>query len=316
MMRTCEANMFRLRNRSSCFAFDCVAPKFSPPVFAGLKQSASRHPLVGDPELWRCDQKPGRAGAYAEGKKFLHIEIFLKVSDISQGQHIVVGDRWDCGCWTLGKLCLAAWWPLFRLVHVTCNDVQCPFFKSEDCVWHPKLIFWPTGTVNVFTRHEYDDFCEWSWVRSHPWVSQETFIPWPADELAPFHWEFFLGLTRTPAAPLQNRALANGQNGHGGWRQKERAFSSKRMTWPHFLLAGFLDPPTEHCMHDEDYPLPCSFGIMMLQFLWDNDLAWCKFSNQNSQYGKMPQERADGSESFEWVIWKLPFHNQQVVPIV
>ena len=74
--------------RSSCFAFDCVAPKFSPPVFAGLKQSASRHPLVGDPELWRCDQKPGRAGAYVEGKKFLHIEIFLKVSDISQGQHI------------------------------------------------------------------------------------------------------------------------------------------------------------------------------------------------------------------------------------
>ena len=44
-----------------------------------------------------------------------------------------------------------------------------------------------------------------------------------------FTGSFFLGLTRTPAAPLQNRALANGQNGHGGWRQKERAFSSKRM---------------------------------------------------------------------------------------
>ena len=59
-MRTCEANMFRLRIGRMCFAFDFVAPiksiKFTPPVFAGLKQrstgpNAAQHRCINSLEV-------------------------------------------------------------------------------------------------------------------------------------------------------------------------------------------------------------------------------------------------------------------------
>lgn len=99
-------------------------------------------------------QNPGRAGAYVEGKKFCTSRFSLKVRIFHKANTFVVGDRWDCGCWTLGKLCLDgpcfAWcmWPVMmfnvlfskaRIAFDTLNDILT--YSDSKCIYQA-WIWW------------------------------------------------------------------------------------------------------------------------------------------------------------------------------